>query len=74
MRVGYGLLLKGYSGEVPAMKLSSDKRVRNPPAVFSYRADVNFRIAVALACLHKRLICTNSGIWSQLLRHKVVVG
>ena len=33
-------------GEVPTMKMSSDKKETQPQAV-----DVNFKIAVALACL-----------------------
>ena len=60
VRVGPVSQFKGYNGEIPTigevstMKISSDKRVQESSSSFySYRAVVNFQIAVALTCLHR---------------------
>ena len=43
-----------HNREVPTMKISSDKRVKESSSSFySFRADMNFQIAVALAGLLK---------------------
>ena len=43
---------KSHNREVITMKISSDKRVKDSSDNFySYRTDVDFQIAVALACL-----------------------
>ena len=57
--VGPALWFNGYkwqnphNREVPTIKMSSDNRVKESSVSFySYKADVNFKIAVALACLY----------------------
>ena len=77
MRVGPAFQFKGYNGEISTTKTSSDKRIKESSGSFySFRADVNFQIAVALACLHRDDFDMHqySHKQSQLLGHKVVVG
>ena len=50
MLVGPAFQSKGCNGEVPAIKRAKESF----GSFYSYRADVNFQIAVALACLHDK--------------------
>ena len=66
---------KSHNREVPTMKISSDKTVKESSGSFySSRADMHFQIEVALAGLHKdefdmhQFTYMESTVWAQSCR------